>query len=278
MKNLLKKIYLPLCVIAMLFSNQLMGQKSVELLYNMKQGEQFTFNIKTSQDISMEMQGQSMVIKQGIELVQDVLVASVQENKHFTLDFTYKKIKFNQNAMGMDVTWDSENPEANANPMVQQIAQSMNKIIGSKVSSELDQYGNPVKNIASEVMAENQAVSGFESGMLNVFPDHKVKVGDTWQVEVKPEKQSDFLVKSVYKLEEVKGKVATISFEGVVTGTEAKGQPAKISGTISGKTQVTIATGWIISASVNQAINMEMENEGMKMPIKMNSYIEMTSK
>ncbi|MDP3463261.1 MAG: DUF6263 family protein [Bacteroidales bacterium] len=267
-----------LAFLVLIIPGMIVAQKPVELSYKLKEGQQYSLSIKTNQTISMEMQGQTMVLKQNSEIFQDLLVKKVDENKNFTLDITYKKVKLNQNAMGMDISYDSEKPDESGNPMAKQVGEALNKIVGSTVTTEMDRFGNAIKNNISEVMAENQSVSGIETGMLNVYPDKKIKIGDTWEVSVKPDPQSDFVIVSVYKLDEMKGKNAQISFEGVITGTEMRGQKASIQGTMSGKTQVELATGWVISSSINQEMEMEMEQEGMKMPMKLSSFIEMNSK
>jgi hypothetical protein len=45
-----------------------------------------------------------------------------------------------------------------------------------------------------------------------------------------------------------------------------------------GRSQVDTQTGWVLSSTLNQVIEMEMEQEGTKIPMKMNSVIEMNSK
>jgi hypothetical protein len=256
----------------------LIAQKPIDLSYKLKEGQQYSLSIKTNQTISMEMQGQTMVLKQNSEITQDLLVKKVDENMNFTLDITYKKMKLNQNAMGMDISFDSEKPDESGNPMAKQVGEALNKIVGTTVTTEMDRFGNAIRNNISEVMADNQSVSGIETGMLNVYPDKKIKIGDTWEVSVKPDPQSDFVIVSVYKLDEIKGKHAQISFAGVISGSEMRGQKATIQGTMTGKTQIELSTGWVISSSINQEMEMEMEQEGMKMPMKLSSFIEMTSK
>jgi hypothetical protein len=180
--------------------------------------------------------------------------------------------------MGMEVEWDSDNTTASEdNIMVQQIANQLNKALNKTVTATIDQLGNPVNNNSSEVLGESN-ISGFEMGMLVVFADHEVAVGDTWEVVTQPDPSSDFTITAVYKLDEYKSKTSKISFEGTVSGTEMNGTPAKLSGTISGKADIDSKTGWLLSSTSMQTLEMEMEQQGQKMPMTMTSYTELTTK
>jgi len=252
--------------------------KSVLLTYKLEKGTKSEIEIKTNQNISMTMSGQSVNIKQDVTLNQSVEVTNVSSEGSIDFSIVYDRIRFKQNAMGMEVEWDSDNPEASeGNMMAQQIAAQLNKAIEKTVNATIDPLGNPITNNSSEVLGETN-VSGFEMGMLVVFPDHEISVGDTWEVVTKPDPASDFTITASYKLDEFKGKTAIISFDGTVAGTEMHGTPAKLSGTITGKATIDGKTGWLISSTSMQTLEMEMEQQGQKMPMKMTSYTELSTK
>jgi hypothetical protein len=265
-------------ILMMLVPILMHAQKNTTLSYNLKKGQQYSLSIKNNQTITMDMMGQSMTLKQISETTQEIVVADIDEKQNIKLDLTYRKMKLNQNAMGMEINYDSEKPEESSNPMVQQVTASLNEIIGKTVSLEIDRFGNAIRNNMSEMLDNNQSLAGFETGMLNVYADKPVQVGETWVVSLKPDPQSDFVINSTYKLEEIKGKTAVVSFEGVIKGTEMRGQKASISGSMIGRSQVDTQTGWVLSSTLSQTLEMEMEQEGMKIPMKMNSVIEMNSK
>jgi hypothetical protein len=262
----------------LLTSSSVMAQKSLDLSYNLKSGQEYSLTINTNQTIQMEMMGQTMLIKQNIDNYQDVVVKEVNADGHITLEYTYKRIKLHQDAMGMDITFDSDNMEEADNPMVQQVAASMNSVIGKTILTTIDRYGNPLSNNISDVMPENSSVQGAESGMMTIFAGHPVQVGDSWEVETAVDMNSDMLIKSTYKLDEIKGKSARISFNGLVTGSEIGGNTAKVDGEITGMIELDIATGWTRSATIRQSMTMLMQEEGMSMPMTMSSVTELTSK
>jgi hypothetical protein len=265
-----------IAIVMLLSSIQVFSAKEVDLSYKLEKGKKYAMEINNRQTISMNMMGQSMNLTQNIVINQEILVADKIEDS-YTLELNYKRIRFNQNAMGMEIQWDSDKP-ATEDPISQQVAASLGKAIGTTVTAIIDLRGQPLSNNRSEVITEASNVSGFESGMMIVYAGKKVSVGETWQVSLKPDPNSDFTITSDYTLDEIKGKNAHISFSGSITGTQLMGEKAEISGTLSGKTIVELASGWIVSASINQAMEMEMEQEGTTIPMQMNSFIEMNSK
>lgn len=265
-----------IAIVMLLSSIQAFSAKEVDLSYKLEKGKKYAMEINNRQTISMNMMGQSMNLTQNIVINQEILVADKIEDS-YTLELNYKRIRFNQNAMGMEIQWDSDKP-APEDPISQQVAASLGKTIGTTVTAIIDLRGQPLSNNRSEVITEASNVSGFESGMMIVYAGKKVSAGETWQVSLKPDPNSDFVITSDYTLDEIKGKNAHISFSGIITGTQLMGEKAEISGTISGKTIVELASGWIVSASINQAMEMEMEQQGTTIPMQMNSFIEMNSK
>ena len=276
-----QKRFQPLFLIALvavvIASLAFMPKKSIQLKYNFNQGETYTLEIKTTQNIAMNMAGQSMVLKQNITLNQTAEILNISEEGNIEFEIAYDRIRFDQNAMGMEITWDSENPEASKdNMMAQQIATQFEKALDKKINSTIDQYGNPVKNNSAEIMG-NTSVSGFEMGMLVVFPDHEISVGESWDVTTQPDPNSDFTVISTYTLTKIKGRTASISYEGTITGTEMNGNEAKLSGTITGKADVSTKTGWLQSATTMQNLEMEMQQQGQTVPMSLSSVIELKS-
>ncbi len=273
----MKRSYFFLLIASILLSNNLLAGKEIKLSYQLKKGQKYALEIKNNQTITMSMSGQSMLLKQQMTMQQDVNILSVDSVNNQSLELTYKSILFKQNAMGMEIIWDSQNPDT-TNPMNQQIEQSLGKMIGSAIVIVIDEKGNPISLDKGTAVSQQANLAGFESGMMVVYPDNKLSIGQSWQTKLQPDPKSDFIIESTYLLEEIKGKYATISFNGIISGTQIMGEKAVISGTISGKSEVELETGWVNTASVNQKLEMEMEQQGMKLPMQMSSFIEISTK
>ena len=150
-------------------------------------------------------------------------------------------------------------------------------MIGSPMSIVIDDRGNPIRVDKGVSSSKAANLAGFESGMMVIYPEKPVKKGDSWKTRLQPDPTSDFVIESTYVLDELDNKKAHISFSGTITGTKIMGEHANISGVISGKTKVDLLTGWVLEASVNQKLEMEMEQQGMKLPMQMSSFIELVS-
>lgn len=272
----MKNTVLFICVLLTLPFSMLHAAKDIDLSYKLDKGSRFKMEIITQQTISMEMMGQQMSIIQNSTLNQEILITEKNETG-YTFENTYQRIQFKQNAMGMEIFWDSDQPETE-DPIVKQIAASLQKTIGSVVTTNIDNQGLPLSTNRSEVLKEGNNITGFESGMMVVYAGKPVAIAESWEIELKPDPNSDFIINSTYTLDQVKGKVAHIQFEGIITGSQIMGQKAEIKGSIQGKTKVDIQTGWIIDATINQTIEMSMEQDGTTIPMKMSSFVEMSSK
>lgn len=252
--------------------------KSFLFRYNLTKGNTYKLLIDSKQTINLEMGGQKVAMNQTVTIDQSVSVMDVDASNNSSLDITYDRIQFKQNAMGMDMNWDSENKDALTNPMAQQLETVFRKTIGARTTLLIDQLGKAISNNVQSVLKDNANISGFESGMMVVFPEQEVKIGETWESTYAPDPNSDLTITSKYTLVGVKKDVATISFEGTIKGTNLKGNATKIEGTMSGKSLVNSTNGWIISSSINQNLNAETEQQGMTIPMKISSYIDITSK
>lgn len=259
-----------------LISLQAFAQKSVELVYNLEKDQVFQITMETRQTIHMEMMGQEIEINQDITLFQEAEVREVDQEGNYTLSFSFRRIILDQDAMGMQVLFDSDNIEEADNPLAQQLAASMGEVIDKSVISIIDRYGNSLSTNVDEVLPSG-AISGAETGMMAIFPARNLKVGDSWEVETRMDALSDMAFTNTFTLDDIKGQQAFISFEGKVSGSHVEGQAAEVNGSTSGSLIADIKTGWTQSATIRQDMLMEVEENGVTMPMRMSSLIEMRS-
>jgi hypothetical protein len=276
MKDYLK-ITMPLLITCLLIVQQAVSQSAVNLMYKLPQGKVYELKVNTDQTITMDLMGQDMVINQLIEVYQDVEVLQVDLDGNHTMGYTYNRVKLNQNAMGMEVVYDSDEEVETDDMMVQQLVAALGDVVGSTVTTTIGRLGNPVKSALDEYLPKGANVSGAESGLLSIFPEMPVSVGDTWEVEIEIDVTVGFKVKTTFTLSEINGNDAIILIEGLVENTIHEDSTMYIEGDIAGKLTVDIPTGWTKSASYRQNMYMEMEEEGVRMPMKFVSVTELSS-
>lgn len=252
--------------------------KTYLLRYQLVKGFTNKLNIDTKQVININAEGQTMVMNQTIVLDNTITVTDVDASQSTTLEINYDRIQFKQNMMGMDMQWDSDVKTPSDNPMVHQLESALRQSIGAKTSITIDNRGNISKNNVSDILKDNSNLAGFEGGLMAVFPENPIAIGDTWESTYQPDPSGDMKIVAHYKLDDVKKGIAYISFDGTMKGSQMKGASAKIDGTMSGKTQINIETGWILSSSIIQSLNAEMEQQGMTIPMKISSNIEVSTK
>lgn len=252
--------------------------KTYLLRYQLVKGSTNKLNIDTKQVININAEGQTMVMNQTIVLDNTITVTDVDASQSTTLEINYDRIQFKQNMMGMDMQWDSDVKTPSDNPMVQQLESALRQSIGAKTSITIDNRGNISKNNVSDILKDNSNLAGFEGGLMAVFPENPIAIGESWESTYQPDPSGDMKIVAHYKLDDVKKGIAYISFDGTMKGSQMKGASAKIDGTMSGKTQINIETGWILSSSIIQSLNAEMEQQGMTIPMKISSNIEVSTK
>lgn len=249
-------------------------EKTVELKYNLKKDQQFNFSAKSTQTSTVSAGGQNMVINQVIDMTQNVLVTEASE-KEYSMNFNVNRIVFNQKMMGMEINWDSDNPD-NSNPMTQQIAEQMGKYINNPMTTVIDSKGKILSSKDNNEELVQSNISGLES-MIVAYPEGEIEQGHTWQSSLSPVKDSDYQMVINYTLEKIKSKTVEVSYTGTVTATTIAGQANKVNGTINGKYEIDIATGFFISGTTQQQMSMETEQEGMTINMTLNSLTEIST-
>jgi hypothetical protein len=248
----------------------------IELRLNLTKGKKYDLKMMMESNVEMNMMGQSVNSVSNMEMGMDYEVKDVLPSGNFLVRTTYKKVKMSGETMGMKYDFDTETGTANG-MQGQQMAESMKKMIGEYSEMEMDKLGKVISTTMSPALTGKDAgkKGGFENFSYSVFPDKKIKVGDTWDSDVEQNMNGLMMtVKTKYKLVSIKDGLAEISLDGTL---ELKpGSDGKISGTQTGTGKIEIATGISKEMIMNQDVEMEMSDMGMKMPMKMKNKITIT--
>ncbi len=272
MKNLKSAII----IVLLLTANLLYAAKEVKLSYNLEKGKKYELKLSSTQNMSMEMMGQHINIKQNSTVIQDVLIKD-KTDEGYVINLTFNRIQLKQNTLGMELNWDSDTPEV-SDPMAKAIGDAIMPFMKDTITTEVDKYGMPISLLRNVEISNNNLISGFESGLMIVYSDKTLKPGESWEVDLKPDPTGDMVIHSVYTITKIKGNTAEISYEGTISGTEVKGIKMEMGGTISGKSTVDVKSGWIIKASIHQVMESTVEESGMKIPVKTDVFTEITSR
>lgn len=241
------------------------AQKAVELTYNLNVGDKYEFNTELNQDISFDANGQTMTLEQVMSFQMGTQVISIADGL-ITQDLKFDKVSMNQQIFGMELNYNSED-ESTWTGMGAQIADQFNKIIGVSINFGMDNKGNIVEIDLSELKGVDDLTNNLTSGSnFALYPKGDIKVGETWERNIKPLKDSEMRVFMKYTLLKITKKQVIISLDGTLSGNVVDGTEVKLDGTTGGELIVDRNTGMLVNSTMDIDLTIEIEQQGMKIP------------
>lgn len=244
----------------------LFAQKSVELKYNLNEGDVYSYVIDTDQDIVFEANGQTMALDQLMTFDMTQKVYNVTGDS-IKLDGQIKRIQSTQGIFGMEVKYDSDDPSTTQNPMVAKMGEEFAKVLNKSYFITMDKKGNMGSMDLRGITDNDDIANNLNSGsQYAIYPEGKVSVGESWDKEIVPSEESDMMFTLTYTLLKVTGKEATLGLNGKISANKFNEADLKMDGTMTGEMIVDVKTGWLIKSTMDQEIEMEVEQNGMKFP------------
>lgn len=254
----------------------LFAQKSVELKYDVNAGDKYEYKLEIDQDIVFDAGGQTMALDQ---LMNFRMTSSIEERtgNEYKIATTIDAIKMTQSIFGMQVTYDSEDPNSSQNPMAAKIGEEMNNIIGKDYKMTMDEKGH-VTEVDASNLSNDEVINNISSGSnFAIYKDGPVSVGESWDGDVKPIENSDMKVSMQYTLLKLSGKEATLGLNGTISSNNIDDQELRMDGTMTGEMRVDVNTGWLIESVLNQEIELDIEQNGQKFPATISGTVTTTS-
>jgi len=252
------------------------AQKSVTLKYDVNAGDKYEYKLEIDQDIVFDAGGQTMALDQ---LMNFRMTSNIDEKtgNEYKISTTVDAIKMTQSIFGMQITYDSEDPNTMQNPMAAKIGEEMNNIIGSDYTMTMDEKGH-VTNVDASDVSNDELINNISSGSnFAIYKEGSVSVGETWDGDVTPMENSDMKVSMQYTLLKVSGKEALLGLNGTITANSIDDQEMKMNGTMTGEMTVNVNTGWLIESVLNQEIELDIEQNGQKFPATISGTVTTTS-
>ncbi len=265
MKTIVKIRIIALAILFSASLSSLFAQKSIELEYNLNTGDVYEFVTNIDQDISFEANGATMTLEQVLTFDMTSKVDKI-EGDNMSKSFVFDKVTMNQKIFGMELNYSSDD-STTWTGMGAQIAQEMNKIIGKSVEVVMDNKGNIEEMDLSEITDNDELTNNLTSGnTYAVYPAGKVTVGESWETDIEPLKDSEMKVHVKYTLLKASKKQAIIGVEGLLTGNDIQGEQINLNGTTVGEMTVDRATGMLVTSSIDIELALEIDQQGVKIP------------
>jgi hypothetical protein len=253
------------------------AQKSVDLKYNVKNGDQYDYVMDLDQDIIFEANGQQMALDQIMTMKLLMSVNNIPSDS-LKINSMVKSVKMTQGIFGMTITYDSDDPASVQNPMAAKVGEEFARMIDKPFYITMDHKGN-IGNMDLKGITDNDEVANnLNSGaQFAAYPDAKVSVGDTWEKEIYANESSDKKFHAKYTLLKLSGKQATIDIDGTITANSTDEMDLKMNGSLKGEMVVDVKTGWLIESKINQELELDIEQNGQKFPATISGSIVTTS-
>ena len=279
MKRLKFALILSMAFLLPALMNQAQAQKKITLKYKLHQGETFVTTSNIDQDIEMHLQGQVMTMNQVITKTLLTKIITVNPNSIRTSN-SIDAMTMKQTINGQEFNYDSSDPSTYASGRNKQVGDALNKIIHKTYEITVDELGNTTNFDLKNLMDGNNKLSSNVSSGNNfiIFPDHKVKTGDSWEADIKPLKGSNMKIHMKYTLKKIAGRKVTMGLKGIITANADSTMQMNITGTQSGEAIIDLHTGWALETNLDQEVKMEVNQNGMTIPMNISSTITKKSK
>jgi hypothetical protein len=138
-----------------------------------------------------------------------------------TVEFSITRIQMNQSMGGMEMKYDSSNPD-NSNPMSQAIAAQLGDVLNVKYIAKINAMGKMVE--APESVAGQVSPEQMMEYLFMDFPEENIRKGYTWKQE-SSQNMSGITTQmtSEMKVTEVTSKVVTVK-QKLLPGTKIEGE------------------------------------------------------
>lgn len=247
----MKKVIVPIVLmIVALTTLSFTAGKGVTLRLKPNKDKTYVIEAKSNQTTMMKIQSQTMRMTQALDTRQSFITKEISDNK-VVVETKLEAVKMNMSQMGMNLTYDSENPQNNS-PMIANEAKEIDKLINQPTLISYDELGHN-ENPADLDM--NQL-----SSVIIELPEEELNVGSTWTC-IKTQEVSDFSfnVNMTYTVTGISKKSVEVSFNGTVDSQE-------ITGSYEGTASISPATGIVMSASLKNNISLTISEQGMTLP------------
>lgn len=189
------------------------AQKTYTLRVNPEAGKKIPQNLVMTMDI--DAAGQKMItdLTMGFDITN-----TAKKDNAFAFDLRYTGINMKMNMAGMDMTYDSKNPEANE--FSKQMHATIGKLLEHNISFNVDQLGK-----SSEIKLPEGINMPFDKSMFEnistVLPEQGIKIGDSWNSKTASD-DSGITVENKMTLIEVNELGYKVNVEGKMFGPDAK--------------------------------------------------------
>ncbi|MGJ1410454.1 DUF6263 family protein [Sphingobacterium thalpophilum] len=189
------------------------AQQKYTLKVKPEEGKKIAQQVAMTMDI--ETQGQQ--IATDLTMGYDMINTAKKEDTYL-FEIKYTGINMKMNSAGLEMAYDSKNPEANE--FAKQMHATVGKLLENNVRLSIDQYGKSTDITLPEGVNLPFDKSMFEN-ISTVLPEQPVGIGESWTSKTESD-ESGMLAESKLTLVEVNDQGYKVNVEGKMFGPDAK--------------------------------------------------------
>jgi len=277
-----------------LFLSSCNPEKTVDLKLNFKTGDKYLYTTQADQTIGY--QGFSMNQKIIMEMIYSCNADSAGIK---AIEATYSRIFMSATSPMGETEYDSKasgRDTAGMNMMDNLIGKSfvMNitpdgqivKVSGlDDIIASFNMDNNPAAQQSMKKQLSDTAIRMMMQSSFDMYPGHKVKVGDTWNKkqqtaisDININMENTYTLKSVEKDKAILSVASDLNLPKTEMSTDAAQTQMELSGRQEGTIELDIATGQVISSKIVSDIKGKMAMQGTSQDISIKSTISVTGK
>jgi hypothetical protein len=253
------------------------GNAPYDLKLQLKTGDHFRYEMSTIQRMNQTLMGKKMNIDQEMLFVfdYDVLLSNGQSTD---MKVTYHRIRMKQKSDAGTVELDTDSAEL-SNPVYKDLLKLKGKTFQISVNSK----GEITKLSGMEFLGGNSMSDSSLKSMLEMsfklYPDHPVKPGDQWNIEMTNDLGGVMKMKlnNTYELIQVEKELAEIKCQSSISSEKGNTQQMEmeLSGTQEGTMQMELVTGMVRSLKMKQKMSGRLKASNMDIPMEIESDVEL---
>jgi len=254
---------------------------------NVKSGDEYKYHTLISITSDNEIYGQTSSAKQDTTTEFKIKVDNVDSEGNITMNYIYDHIKFEADTDGTKQLYDSDNSNPNDFSAVYK------NIVGKGFTAKMTKYGE-VTEVTGVDELLNTIVTTLYPGMddetyieetkksfnstfgdfalkslvqlsTKIFPDKKVKIGDSWDIEATINTIEEINAKITYTLDKIENKTAYLSVKSEFSTDKSKvkdymgmAMTTDLTGTITGTIKVNMDNCFISEGELTQNLSGKM--------------------
>ncbi len=276
--------------------------QTYDLKLDLKKGLMWDQTMTMNMTMDEAIAGQQIKMDMTADFGFSQEVKSVEANGDYVIESTYNHIGVKVSAMGHTMTYDSD-LKKQKDSIAEMMGQTFRRVLDKKFLVTVSPKGKVSKvsglreiledlrantaantiQLAQTFFDEDKIISNYSSA-FGYFPNHAVKVGESWIMGHKMQSIVPIDISGNYTLKEVKGNTAVIGLAADIAmkndTMEVQGLTAKmdLKGNYSGDYKMDLRSGLPLAGSMDMPVSGTMEVMNTIVPLNVKTSMDMRCK